>query len=324
MSVNKKIREIAVISGKGGTGKTSVSGSLAFTTQNKIMVDCDVDAADLHLILKAQTGISKEFIGGQKAEIIEAACTDCGICTDFCRFDAVKERSEAVYGANTNKYIDEIACEGCGVCTEFCPENAIKMKDHLSGHWFVSQTRYGPLVHAKLGIAEANSGKLVSVLRKAARDMASKNRMDLILIDGSPGIGCPVISSLTGIDYALIVSEPTVSALHDMQRLIELTEHFGIKAGICINKYNINPRLCDEIEKFVTPKNIKVLSRIPYDTDFIKAQIKGVPYAEYKADGAKLMAELWENINEDINTNTNNSFSEKRKLVQLDNINKEH
>ena len=322
--MNNKIREIAIISGKGGTGKTSVSGSLGFITKNKIMVDCDVDAADLHLILKAETRTTKEFIGGQKAEIIEAACTDCGICTDYCRFDAVKERPEVHNGSNTNKYIDDIACEGCAVCAEFCPEDAIKMKDHVSGNWFISQTKYGPLVHAKLGIAEANSGKLVSVLRKAARAIATKNRQDLILIDGSPGIGCPVIASLTGIDYALIVSEPTVSALHDMQRLIELTEHFGIKTGVCINKYDVNPGLCDKMEKFVTPKNIKILSRIPYDTDFIKAQIAGVPYAEYKADGAKLVTELWESINKDMNHNASDRYSDRKENVQFNKINKEH
>ncbi len=319
-----KIKEIAVISGKGGTGKTSVSGSLAYIAKNKIMVDCDVDAADLHLILQAETVISKEFIGGQKAEIIEAACIDCDICTDYCRFDAVKEKPVKINGTNTDKYIEEIACEGCGVCVEFCPEGAIKMKDHVSGNWFVSHTKYGPMVHAKLGMAEANSGKLVSVLRKAARDMAVKNRLDLIIVDGSPGIGCPVIASLTGIDYALMVSEPTVSALHDMQRLIELTEHFGIKTGVCINKYDINPELCDEIEKFVTPKKIKILSHIPYDTDFIKAQIEGVPYAEYKSGGANLIAELWENINKDMNSNANDRFSERKELLQFNNINKEH
>jgi MinD superfamily P-loop ATPase len=290
------IKEIAVISGKGGTGKTSILGSLACLAKNKILADCDVDAADLHLILGGKINSSNEFIGGKKAQIINDKCNDCGMCIEYCRFHAIKDKFDRL-SKISETYIDKFSCEGCGVCLSFCPENAIELKDHMSGQWFTSETKYGPLVHARLGIAEANSGKLVSLLRKTAINIAEKNNYEYIFIDGSPGIGCPVIASLTGVDYALIVTEPTLSAIHDMKRISELTRHFGIKSGICINKCDINLRLCDLIEQFSHNNKIKILSKIPYNTDITKAQITGVPYLEYTDNGiADNIKELWEKL----------------------------
>jgi len=314
------IKEIAIISGKGGTGKTSIVGSLAYLAENKIIVDCDVDAADLHLILKGKNNLSNDFIGSQKAEMVPDNCNGCGICIEYCRFDAIKEKTDT--SANiTQFYVDEISCEGCGVCAKFCPDEAIKLKNHVSGKWFINETKYGPLIHAKLGIAEANSGRLVSLLRKTAQDMAEKNNYEMILIDGSPGIGCPVIASLTGVNYALIVTEPTVSAIHDMERLIELTQHFGIRAGICINKYDINLKLSDTIEQFAQNKKMKVLSRIPYDVGVTKAQIEGVPYLEYTKNGiSKNIYKLWENLKQEIIAPNSKADNENKKLIQLDKL----
>ncbi len=314
------IKEIVVISGKGGTGKTSLVGSLAYLAENKILVDCDVDAADLHLILGGKISSSKNFIGSKKAEILLDNCNSCGICTEYCRFDAIKEKTDTSSNI-TQFYVDEYSCEGCGVCAKFCLDEAITFKDHISGKWFISDTKYGTLVHAKLGIAEANSGKLVSLLRKTAHDLAVKNNNEMILIDGSPGIGCPVIASLTGVNYALIVTEPTVSAIHDMERLFELTQHFGVKTGICINKFDINLKLCDTIEKFSQSKNIKVLSRIPYDIGVTKAQIEGVPYLEYTKNGiSKSIYELWDNLKQEIIEPNNKTNMENNKLIQLDKL----
>ena len=312
------IKEIVIISGKGGTGKTSIAGSLACLVKNKIIVDCDVDAADLHLILGGRTIFSEDFIGRKKSEIVPDKCTGCGICSEYCRFDAIKEKTDT--STNITKfYIDEISCEGCGVCTKFCFDEAIRLKDHVSGHWFISETKYGPLVRAKLGIAEANSGKLVSLLRQAAQNQAKMKNSEMILIDGSPGIGCPVIASLTGVSYAIIVTEPTVSALHDMKRLYELAQHFSVKTGICINKYDLNLKLCDAIEQFSESKRMKVLSKIPYDIDMVKAQIEGVPYLEYTNGRlSKSIYRLWENLGLDIIEPDRGVKGENKDLIQLD------
>lgn len=292
------IKQITVISGKGGTGKTSIVGSLAYLADNNVLVDCDVDAADLHLILNGKTDSPEEFIGGEKAEINPEICMGCGMCMDLCRFGAVKTK-----GVNPVIYdlpgfeIDKNSCEGCGVCVEFCPDKAIELKETKSGDWFFTDTKYGPLFHARLGIAEANSGRLVSLLRNKAYEYSKDNNFNTIIIDGPPGIGCPVIASLTGVDYVLIITEPTASAIHDMKRIIELTKHFRIVTGICINKFDLNESLAEYIRKIANDNNLKVLASIPYDTAVTKAQIKGIPYPEYKDNGiTKHFQNLWRNL----------------------------
>lgn len=281
------MKELVVVSGKGGTGKTSIVASLAALAQKKVIADCDVDAADLHLILSPEIRRDEEFKGGKIAEINLEICTQCGKCIDLCRFDAIPDSYE----------VDTISCEGCGVCAYFCPFEAINMSEKVAGKWFVSDTRFGPLVHAKLGIAEDNSGKLVSRVKEIARSIAKERGYELIIIDGSPGIGCPVIASLSGAGLALIVSEPTVSGIHDMKRVVELANHFRIKSMVCINKSDLNPDNVKEIEKYCDENRVDVIARIPYDVDFTRAQIEAKSIVEY-SDGASstIVKKMWEAI----------------------------
>ena len=225
------MKEVVVLSGKGGTGKTSIVGSFAALAKSKVLVDCDVDAADLHLLLQPARRERHEFWSGQTAFIAEDRCTQCGLCQELCRFKAIKDFR-----------VDPISCEGCGFCSRICPTEAITMKENLAGHWFISDTRYGPLVHAQLGVAQENSGKLVATVRQQERQMAEKEVADYIISDGPPGIGCPVISSLTGANLALLVTEPTLSGIHDLERVLGVCRHFGVPALVCINKYD--PKLC--------------------------------------------------------------------------------
>jgi len=293
--------ELAVLSGKGGTGKTSLVGSLAALADNKVLVDCDVDAADLNLILGANIGRPHEYSGGKRAFIDAGRCVACGICLDYCRFGAIRSRIEAQSIFGEVFLIDEYSCEGCGVCRHFCPEEAIDFRDVVSGTWFISETKYGTLVHANLGIAEGTSGKLVSLLRRTARSTAEVEGRDLIILDGPPGLGCPVIACMTGADYVLIVTEPSQSAFHDLDRILTLASHFAIPCGICINKSDINANFSSRIEAYATEKNVPVLGRFPYDACVTKAQLAGVPFVEYTdgamADQARL---LWNNLMDEI------------------------
>ena len=291
--------ELVIVSGKGGTGKTSLVGSLAALSQNKVLVDCDVDAADLHLILENKIQKTSEFIGGKQAFIIEENCTNCGICVEYCRFDAIKHATLSSSTEKERYWIDKHACDGCGVCVRHCPEKAIEFKEVISGEWYLSDTPYGPLVHARLGFAQGNSGKLVSLLRQQARVLAEKKGMDLILVDGPPGIGCPVIASVTGANYILIVTEPSMSAMHDMERVLRLTRHFNIPTGICINKSDINPAITSQIEEFAKDESIRVLGQIPYDPSVTAAQLEGTTIVEYNANGASESVKLlWSNLSE--------------------------
>ncbi|GAH59822.1 unnamed protein product, partial [marine sediment metagenome] len=215
------MKEVVVLSGKGGTGKTSIAASFAALAQSKVLVDCDVDAADLHLLLEPQIKEENEFWSGQVASIDKERCTECGLCQEVCRFGAIKDY-----------VVDEISCEGCELCSQICPVDAITMRPCMAGHWFISDTRYGALVHARLGIAEENSGKLVTLVRNNARLIAKKGELDYIISDGPPGIGCPVIASLSGANLALLVTEPTLSGIHDLERVIGVCRHFGIPALI--------------------------------------------------------------------------------------------
>ena len=291
------MKEIIVISGKGGTGKTSIVGSFAALANNAVLADCDVDAADLHLLLEPDIKQEYDFSGGKLASVITDKCIGCGRCEEVCNFDAVTLNGRANDVIDKTYTIDDVSCEGCGVCVHFCPVDAIEFKDAVNGQWFVSETRFGPMVHARLGIAQENSGKLVSLIRKEAKRIATERNSDFIIVDGSPGIGCPVIASITGADLVLVVTEPTISGQHDLNRVVELTEHFKIPTTVCINKYDINPKIAETIEKQALQQDIKVLGKIAYDTVVTKAQIAGKTIIEYSSNGVKdQIVSLWESI----------------------------
>jgi MinD superfamily P-loop ATPase len=280
------MREIVVLSGKGGTGKTSIVGSLAALAKDKVLADCDVDAADLHLLLKPTVRQENEFWSGQVACIDEEKCTECGLCQDVCRFDAIKDYR-----------VDPIDCEGCGFCSQICPEEAITMKENMSGHWFISDTKYGPLVHARLGIAQENSGKLVAQVRQEARRIAEERGFDCIISDGPPGIGCPVISSLSGASLALMVAEPTLSGIHDLERVLGVSGHFGVPAAVCINKYDLNEENSRRIEDYCKNQGIKVAAKIPFDNAVTEAIVRGLPVVEYtKGKVSREIEGLWDSI----------------------------
>ena len=291
------MKEIVVISGKGGTGKTSIVASFAALAANAVLADCDVDAADLHLVLQPDVKQTHDFSGGKLASVITEKCIGCGRCEEVCNFDAAVFEGPANDVVGKTYTIDPIACEGCGVCVKFCPVEAIEFEDAVNGRWFISQTRFGPMVHARLGIAQDNSGKLVCVIRKQAAQLAAEQQKDIIIVDGAPGIGCPVIASITAADLVLIVTEPTVSAKHDLDRVLELTRHFGIPTAVCINKYDINLWLAQMIEKNTQQENKTVIGRINYDNVVTKAQVAGKSLVEY-ADGQlkQQIVSLWESL----------------------------
>jgi MinD superfamily P-loop ATPase len=282
--VNRIMKQITVISGKGGTGKTVLTASFAALAKNACFVDCDVDAADLHLLLKPQIREKHQFISGQTAKIDREICTECGQCISICRFRAITEDYE----------VDPISCEGCSICSFICPVDAITMEENLTGEWYVSDTRYGPFVHAKLGIAEENSGKLVSKIRQAAQHIAERENLDYVIIDGPPGIGCPVIASLSGVDFALIVTEPTLSGIHDMERVADVARHFDIPTKVVINKYDINLKNSESIEKICQKRNIEVLARLPFAEVVVQSMVNGMPVVEYCSDQiVKEIIALW-------------------------------
>lgn len=282
------MKKMTIISGKGGTGKTSLVGSFAALSDHKaVSVDGDVDAANLSLIMKPTLIEEFEFRASKVAVIDPEKCISCDLCRELCRFEAISERYA----------VDSISCEGCGFCYYACPHEAIAMEERLSGKWFVSTTPYGTLVHARLGIAEENSGKLVTTIRNKGQELAGLNKKELLLIDGPPGIGCPVIASLSGVDAALVVTEPTVSGIHDMERVITVCRHFGVSAAVCINRYDLGEEQSETIEDYCKKRNIMMVGKIPFDRVFVKAMVEGVPVVEY-ADGLpsrKIMA-VWENF----------------------------
>lgn len=280
------MKEIIVLSGKGGTGKTSIAGSLAVLANNKVIADCDVDAADLHLLLKPVIREKNDFWGGQTALINEDKCVRCGLCQEVCRFNAIKDFK-----------VNPLSCEGCGFCARACRVEAITMKENIAGQCFVSDTKYGTLVHARLGIAQENSGKLVALVRHKARELAEKQDAEYIICDGPPGIGCPVISSLSGTSLALLVTEPTLSGIHDLERVLDTCRHFGVPAVVCINKYDLNEDNRHKIEEHCDEKGIDVIARIPYDKAVTGAIIKGIPVVEYSnGNASRQIKRLWQNI----------------------------
>ena len=280
------MKELVVLSGKGGTGKTTIVASFAALAKNKILVDCDVDAADLHLLLQPTVNKSEEFWSGTTAVIDKSFCTGCGICEQVCRYDAIEDFK-----------VDPIPCEGCGFCFHVCPEKTISMKDSLAGHWFISDTKYGPLVHARLGIAAENSGKLVALVRQQAKALAQEQNLNYILSDGPPGIGCPVISALSGANLALLITEPTLSGMHDLERAIGVCHHFSVPALVCINKYDINEENTSNTEIFCRDMGVEVISKLPFDNVVTEALVQGLPVVEYSSNGiAREIELLWQNI----------------------------
>lgn len=275
------VKELVVISGKGGTGKTSIVASFASLAEKKVLADCDVDAADLHLVLEPKIIRREKFSGGSRARIMPGHCIACGKCQEICRYDAIYYDGPGNGKVDKTFRVDPIACEGCGVCEYFCAENAIEFAPAVNGEWLVSDTRCGPMVHARLGVAEENSGKLVSLVRSQAKKIAEERGLDLVIIDGSPGIGCPVIASITGADLVLVVTEPTLSGIHDLERISVLTRHFSIPTVVCINKYDLNEELSSQIEAKSAELNARVVGKICYDPAVTKAQIMKASIVEY-------------------------------------------
>ncbi len=288
------IPELVVISGKGGTGKTSIVASLTALADEVVVADCDVDAADLHLVLEPKVEKRWSFHGGHGARIDTDECNGCGICAEHCRYQAI----EAVnLEGRTVFQVDPVSCEGCKVCAAICPTQVITMEPTLDGTMFLSQCRHGAMMHAKLGVAKENSGKLVSQVRREAKAVASKQENQLILVDGSPGIGCPVIASITGAQMVLVVTEPTLSGLHDLKRVAELTAHFGIKAAVCVNKADIHPEMADQIASESEKMGLPVLGRVRYDPEVTRAQVRKQSVVEAgSSPAAQDIRALWERL----------------------------
>ncbi|MDH5448365.1 MAG: ATP-binding protein [Candidatus Bathyarchaeota archaeon] len=281
------LKEITILSGKGGTGKTTITASFAALARNSVTVDCDVDAPDLHILLHPTIIKTQEFEGPKLAEIDPEKCVECSLCQEACRFGAIADFQ-----------IDPILCEGCGTCVVICPEDAVTLKERVSGEAFISKTKYGLLSHALLSPGGANSGKLVTLARQNAKEAAEKGQCDLILIDGPPGIGCPVIASVTGVDMGVIVTEPTVSGIHDMKRVLQLLAHFNVQPLVCINKYDLNQRNTKKIEQFCSRQKIGVIGRVPFDSMVTKAMVSETPVVEYSSEsGVSLeISEMWKDI----------------------------
>jgi MinD superfamily P-loop ATPase len=284
------MKQLTILSGKGGTGKTTLTASLAVLARNAILADCDVDAPDLHMLLHPEVIKTQEFKGSKLAVIDKTKCDNCGVCREKCRFDAITEVKE----------VDPIACEGCGVCAAICPSDAITMIERVSGYAYISKTKYGFMAHALLSPGESNSGKLVTLVRQNARILSEKENRDLIIIDGPPGIGCPVIASVSGVDVSLVVTEPTMSGIHDLQRALQLIKHFNVKPLVCVNMYDINEDNTDKILGFCEKNNIKIVGRIPFNPKVTEAMVNGKTIIEYAPESnvAKEIEKIWESCND--------------------------
>jgi len=287
---DREMKEVVILSGKGGTGKTSIAASFAALAQNKVLADCDVDAADLYLLLNPHLSLSQrerhEFWSGQVAFIDREKCTECGLCQELCRFGAIKDY-----------FVDEVSCEGCGFCSRICPVDAITIQPCMAGHWFISDTEYGTLVHARLGIAQENSGKLVTLVRNNAKLVAEEQKFDCIVSDGPPGIGCPAIASLSGASLALLVTEPTLSGIHDLERVLGLCRYFDVPALVCINKYNLNEENSRRIENYCHDQGVEVAAKVPFDNVVTEAIVHGLPVVEYSSNKvSQEIKELWQII----------------------------
>jgi len=288
------MKQWLIISGKGGTGKTSVTAAFAVLAENTVLADCDVDAADLHLLTNPEKFESHEFVSGIMPTIDPEKCNLCGLCEELCQYDSIER---ITLNSRTILKVNEIACEGCNVCNYFCPVDAITIRPNHCGSWYISHTRFGDMVHARLNPGAENSGKLVSLVRKKAEECAEKNQSDLVLVDGPPGTGCPVISSLSGIDLAILVTEPSPSGRHDLLRVLELAEHFDITAEVIINKWDLNKEYSLKLEKELKENNISIAGKIRFDTRMYDALLKAETMVEYSKDGAaEDMNTIWKNL----------------------------
>ncbi|MFO7843842.1 MAG: ATP-binding protein [Bacteroidales bacterium] len=291
------MKEIVIISGKGGTGKTSVTASFAFLGGKDVVVaDCDVDAADMHLLMKPDFARSEDFYSGVVADIHPEKCTQCGLCAEKCRFDAIPV-------INNQHVVKKLDCEGCGYCAKICPVDAITMREQNVGDWYISTTKVdNTMVHAKLGIGAENSGKLVAKVKNEAKAMAEKQQKEFTVIDGSPGVGCPVVSSLSGADFTVIVTEPSVSGFHDLKRVYQLVRKFKIKAGCIINKYDINQEITDKIMCFLEDEKIEHIASLPYDENFTRAMTLGKTIVEFDEGELKeKMVNSWTKVKQLVN-----------------------
>ena len=280
------MKQLVILSGKGGTGKTSVAAALAHLGSQDlpiVLADADVDAANLELVLNPTRLEEQVFMGGQVASIDPDKCQLCGVCHDVCRFDAILPGDDQYR-------VDPLACEGCASCMHQCPEGAIHMEEQQAGLWFRSNTRFGPLFHAHLFAAQENSGKLVTMVKQQGRLLALDEGRELLIVDGPPGIGCPVISASAGADLALLVVEPTVSGIHDLERVLGTVTHFRVPALVCINKADLNLAQTTAIEAYCTAEGIEVVGKLPYDTVVTEAMVQGQPVTAYQPDGAMAAA----------------------------------
>jgi len=286
------MKQIVILSGKGGTGKTFVSASLACLAENAVFADCDVDAANLHLLLAPEVKETHEFKGGRVAELNESACTGCGICVEHCRFDALSMKDGLAV-------VDSVACEGCGVCGLVCPTEAFSFRTSDAGRWFKSDTKFGPMLHAQLFAGEENSGKLVQKVRSNARSTGEQQGRDWVVIDGPPGTGCAVMSAMTGVDMVVLVTEPTTAGVHDVKRVINVAMHFGIPVGMVINKSTINLQVAEELRSFAEEKKIRYLGEVPYDKRIVDSVADLKPYAcSFDDDISDRLKSVWEKITE--------------------------
>lgn len=290
--------ELVVISGKGGTGKTSVAASLAVLAGPVVVADCDVDAADLHMLLRPDIRVVHDFHSGREAILNQSLCVRCGLCADLCRFDAFSRLQDET--GITRMDVRPLACEGCGVCVRHCAAGAIEFPEKLRGRWFESDTRCGPMVHARLLVGSGNSGKLVTQVRRRASELARQHDLAWVITDGSPGIGCPVIASLTGATHVLAVTEPSVSGSHDLLRLLALTRHFSIPTFVCVNKFDIYEPAAREIEHMTKAAGANFVGNIPWDRAFAVAQQEGRTVVETDGPGARMIREIWDRIREQV------------------------
>lgn len=285
------MQEITVISGKGGTGKTSFTSAFASLAKNSVFADCDVDAANLYLILQPENYREEKVLGASTAVIDHDVCTSCGLCQEVCRFDAI----DIIDGQYE---VSEFSCEGCDFCMHVCPVDAISMEKSYTSKWFIGNTRFGSMVHAKLGVAEDLSGKLVTTVREEAKKLTEKENADLLIVDGPPGIGCPVIASVTGTNQVVIVTEPTKSGLHDLKRVAEMVKGFDVSPRVIINKFDINKKLVKEIEVYCAENKMEVLGKVPFDKIMVDAMVNQQTIIEYSPNHpiSIKIKEIWQKI----------------------------